>query len=565
MKKVLALLLALVLGLSMLSACGGESSTSSAGPSKEETPAPSKDEGKQTDAPSQSQEDETQPADNWLPLTEEKQELTVWFNYSGTVVSDLNQIEGVKKMEELTNVHINWIPIEQQTLSDKLGTVLASGDYPDILYIGSARYPGGIETGIEDGVIRDDMDELIRNNMPHYMNYLNNNDTARKQATADNGKMQIIKVIAGEDFNCKAEGVYNGVVYRKDILEKLGLSEPKSIDEWHNALLKAKESGMESPFVLHTNGGSFLSQAWGVPTISSLSLMMEDGKVTGGVLKDAWADYLDTMRAWYSEGLIDPNFTSFNYYLDTPGSVENDKYLLYSFVLSAFTGNNYYSMHMCNNESEFLQPIVPPPVYAGQKTSMSYSPVEAKDTIFISTNCKNPELAAKWIDFSYSKEGELLNWYGIEDVTYTFDDEGLPQFTDMVLKDPNNMPPSDILQKYALNWGNAWFAKHNTIASEKVATAAAGGTNQQKEAVEIWTSAEENIGLPSGYTLTLEENDAINTKQTAVQTLIEEYMINYIIGEDNTSFEEFKNKVIQYGYQEIIDTYQAAIDRFNNR
>ena len=560
MKKVTALLLAAVLAMGMLFGCGGSGSNT---PSKTESADKSSDAGKTEEAGTS--EEAGTPEELKLPLTEEKQELTVWFNYSGSVVSDLNEIESVKKMEELTNVHINWIPIEQQQLKDKLGILLTSGDFPDIIYPGSTAYPGGVEKGISEEVIRADHDELIRKYMPNYMKYLSENETARKQATADDGKMKIIKVIAGEDFNCKAEGVYQGVCYRKDLLEGLGLSEPKSIAEWHDALVKAKESGIDTPFVLHTNGGSWLSAAWGVPTISSTYLMMDDnGKVAGGVLQDGFGKYLETMRQWYAEGLIDPNFTSFNYYLDPPAAVEDNKHLLYSFILSAFTGNNYYAMHMSNNESEFLQPIVPP-AEDGGKTVMSYSPVEAKDTIFISTDCKNPELAAKWIDFQYSREGELLNWYGIEGVTYTMDKDGLPQFTDMVLHDPNNTPPSTILEKYALNWGNSWFGKHNTIASEKVAAAAAGGTNQQKEAVNIWTSAEKNIGLPSGYTLTEEENDAINAKATAVQTLIEEYMINYILGADNTSFEDFKKKVLEYGYQEIIDTYQAAVDRYNAR
>ena len=315
---------------------------------------------------------------------------------------------------------------------------------------------------------------------------------------------------------------------------------------------------MDTPFVLHENGGSHLSLSWGVETINTNYLQVDGDKILGSAVQDGFGEYLETMRQWYSEGLIDPNFTSFNYYLSTPGSVEANQHLLYSFVLSAFTGNNYAAFHMVNNQDEYLQPIVSPAVNAGDTPTQSGGRVEAKDTIFISTSCKNPELAAMWIDFSYTKEGELLNWYGIEGETYTLVD-GIPQFTDTVLN--NEMPPSDYLQKFALNWGNSWFGKHNTVASNKVNT----GNNQQADAVAIWSSPEKNIAVPQGITLTEEESDEITSKMTAVQTMISEYVINYILGTDDTSFEDFKTKLLDYGYQEVIDTYQAAFDRYNAR
>ena len=555
MKKIIALLLALALGLSMLMSCGSSSSDGTKASDKS---------AEQTSEQASGEDDGEALKELTLPLTAEKKELTVWLIYSGSVMADLNEIAGVKKMEEMTNVHINWIPVEQSQIKDKLGILLTSGNYPDIIYPGT-DYPGGVMKGIADGVIYPDHDTLIKKYMPDYMAYLNGNEEARKEATADNGKMLCVKNIVGEDFNTMSEGTYQGVGYRKDILEKLGIEEPKTIAEWHDALVKCKESGIDTPFVLTSNGGSFLSLSWGVSTFSDAYIQLDGDKAIGSAALDGFGKYLDTMRDWYKEGLIDPNFTSFNYYPDTPPSVENNKHVLYSLILSAFTGNNYYQMHMCNNESEYLQPVVAPLVNEGDKPIQAGRRVIAKDPIFITTSCKDPELAAKWLDFQYTKEGELLNWYGIENETYTMDADGHPQFTDLVLHDKNNLPPSQVLEKYCLNWGNSWFGKHNTVASEKVATSAAGGSNQQKAAVEIWSTPEVNVEMPMGITLTEEEQDSIATKQTAVNTLIQEHIINYIIGTDTTDFETFKEQLFNYGYQDVIDVYQAALDRYNKR
>ncbi|MBP1555652.1 MAG: extracellular solute-binding protein, partial [Oscillospiraceae bacterium] len=477
--KLICLLLALALIIGCVSGCT----------KKEDNPSGSND---------QQAAGDIVPEELTLPLTTEKEELTVWLVYSGSVMSDLNQIEGVKKMEEITGVHINWIPISQNELGDKLGILLSSGNYPDIVYPGSQPFPGGLEKGIADGVIYPDHDTLIRKYMPNYMNYLNNNAEAHREATADSGKMIVVKNIVGGDGTTESEGTYQGCAYRKDILDSLGIEEPKTIDEWHDALVKCQENGIEHPFMLNVNGDSFLSLSWGVVSTGTEDyLQINDNKVTSGILTEGYHQYLDTMRQWYAEGLIDPNFTSFNFYLDTPNSVENNQHVLYSLILSAFTGNNYYKMHMVTNENEFLQPIVAPALKEGDAPVQCGERIIAKDSIFITTSCKNPVLAAKWLDFQYTKEGELLNWYGIENETYTIDENGIPQFTDMVLHHENQIPPAEVLERYALNWGNSWLGKHNTVASEKVATAAAGGMNQQSAAVEIWSSPAVNLSTPT--------------------------------------------------------------------
>ncbi len=502
-----------------------------------------------------------------LPLSEKKEELTVWLVYSGSVMSDLNEIEGVKRMEELTNVHINWIPINQMELGDKLGILLSSGNYPDIVYPGSQPFPGGYEKGIADGVVYPDHDTLIRDYMPNYMNYLNGNETAKREATSDSGRMIVVKNVVGGDFTTESEGTYQGLAYRKDILDKLSIPEPVTVEDWHQALLKCKESGIEHPFMLHTNGGSFLTLSYGAVTVATEDYLQLDGdKVVSGVLSDGYGDYLKTMRQWYSEGLIDPNFTSYNFFLDTPGSIQNNQHVLYSQILSAFTGNNYFRMHMTDNEAEFLQPIAAPKLKAEDEPIQQGERIIAKDSIFITTSCKNPELAAKWLDFQYSKEGEMLNWYGIEGVTYTVDEQGVPQFTDMVLHNEKKLPPNEVLQKYALNWGECWLGKHNTVASEKVSTAAAGGTNQQIEAVKTWSAPAVNVATPTrSWSPTDEEGSEISINLTAAATLIQEYSINYIIGQDDTSFDDFRAQLLQYGYQDVIDIYQKVYNRYLNR
>ena len=108
--------------------------------------------------------------------------------------------------------------------------------------------------------------------------------------------------------------------------------------------------------------------------------------------------------------------------------------MLYSDLLSAFSGNSYYNMKMVTNESAYLQPVAAP----RRKTAPLpvWPRVVAGDMMFITTSCEDPVLAAKWLDFLYSKDGELLLWYGIEGESYELDEEGMPQYTDVVFDNP---------------------------------------------------------------------------------------------------------------------------------
>ena len=550
-KKILAIIMTATMVMSCVAGCG-----------KSEVDAQNGDQAAKTESTASTGE-ELPLKELTLPLCEEKQELTVWLCYSGTVMKDLNEIEGVKKMEELTNVHINWIPINQDDAVQKFGVLISSGDLPDIIF--PVSYPGGEEAGVEEGIIYPDMDTLIENYMPNYKALLATSDQARREATADSGKRIVCRTIVGQDKTAESEGTYQGLAYRADLLEDLGLDVPTTIDEWHDALVKAKEAGIATPFVLDNDGGSALALSWGVGTQNLKEfLQLEGDKIVCGQAKDSWKGYLDTMKQWYSEGLINPNFTTFHYYLDTPASVQNNDTLLYSMVLSAFTGNSYYNYHMVDNDKEFLQPIVAPALNPGDEPVQLGDRKIAKGPIFISTSCKNPELAAKWLDFQYTEEGQYLNWYGIEGETYTIGEDGTPQYTDLVLHNPDGLPATDVLQKYALDQGSCFLGKHDISASWKLSSATAGDTNYELEAVKIWSSPETNMSISESLTLTAEESK-IQTKFTDIQTMIDEYTINYITGQDVKPYEEYVNDLYAFGLQEVIDTYQAAYDRYLQR
>lgn len=552
MKKLLASLLTLALILSTFSACSGgndsndsqEGSGTSSGVNSEETSVETRDiNGLQ------------------LPISTTGEELDVFLPYNGSIVQDLNTIESVKMTEEATGVHINWTTVSLAELQERFNILLNSGTYPDIVFLSFfPTYPGGWEKGVEDGVIMN-MEELVQEYMPNYRAALEQNDFGAKQAMSDNHEHLIFYSLQGTDDTIEGEGVVSGLGYRADILEDLGLDEPTTIEELHDVLVAVKESGIEYPFMPSTNGTSELLMGYGLNYTPWT--LTEEGEVIYTYTHPNFKLFLDEMKQWYSEGLIDPNFTSFNFYEDQPVSVESNSNFMYAVCLNF--GTTLYDTGRITNPDVFLQPYIAPAVTVSE-TVKSYAQEVTKNPGFITTSCKNPELAAKWLDYLYTEEAMINNWYGIEGVTFEYDENGAPQYiSENLINNPEGLPASDYLQKICLcnNYSGSSYGRANNEAGRKITAAITGATEiYQEEVVEILSSPSTNVSVPAGYLLTDDEGYTVNQYETDITTLADEFITKYIIGATDQTFEEFVETANQYHLEEVRACYQAAYDRF---
>lgn len=552
MKKIITMLLALCMMASTVACSSGDNESSSVSDSNS------------SEAQTSSTTVEKQDVGGLqLPLTDETEELTVWCVYNNNAVPDPNDLKGVQELERRTNVHINWIPVTTSEASEKQGILFSSGDLPDIMYAASFTYPGGLAKGVEDGVIAD-MDPLIREYMPNYMAILNSNEVARRQATSDEDKLMAAYVMVGTDTTIESEGTWNGLAYRKDLFDPMGLELPETVSEWHDVLLKAKENGMPAPFSPGTNGGSNLSLAYGVTTNATDNYLQLDGDtVVASALQDGFGQYLEEMRSWFSEGLIDPNFTSGGPMVTRDYSgVENDSTLLYDGWYAFACANTTYTMGQTTNPDLYFQAITNPVLKPGDEPVQCSQRIIAKDPIYITTACEKPELAAQWLDYWWSDEGTYLSWYGIKGETYELDEEGTPEFTELVTNNPDGLAPSDVLYQYTFNSGS-WFGKHDVEQGWKMTNIINNSEdNIQLDSTAIFSAPETNLWLTSSLAFTDAEGVELTSLQTAVNTLIEEYMVNYINGNDSTSFDDFRETLSSYGMDRIVEIYQAAYDRY---
>lgn len=141
---------------------------------------------------------------SWL---REKAELSVWLPWSNDYIESPEELIAVQKIEEATNVHIDWTTVSDMEASEKLELLLASGSYS----VGSK-----IQELVDNGTYPSLMDALFATYT------LGNQEPGRfNSAKADVFTEVPISATTRERWNQADEGLL--------LLEKLTMTEEESI------------------------------------------------------------------------------------------------------------------------------------------------------------------------------------------------------------------------------------------------------------------------------------------------------------------------------------------------
>ena len=538
MKRKMVLLLCAVLCIGLI-ACGKKQAP--AGKQEE------KEEGK-----------EKQPLlELELPLAEEKAELSVWTFYENSYVEDLNTVPGVMEMEKQTNVHINWNTVTIQEMTEKFGLLLASGEYPDIIY--NAAYPGGNEKAVAEGIYLE-LTDLMEFYMPNYKGIITADDKLLKDVITDDGRVIGIYGVNCNDEGPAQENEWSGLTIRKDWLDDLGLSMPETIEEWHEVLVAFKEQkGATAPLTTGKNGyvkmGAFMSAYDVFP-----GYYLDGDTVKYGPLEDGYREWVQLFRDWYAEGLIDPDFTAndFDWMADPTVSATGKAGAFTN--LYSFTEDILFQYGYTQEEKISVKPVANPVLNKGETPkSLGVTSGLAGNPIFVSTQCKNPELAVQWLDYQFTEDGMRLNFYGVQDQSYTITEDGSYAFTDLIMQNPDGHTPSDALGLYARGNGLGmynWEAQNRTqVGAERFIA------NQ-----EVWNAQDFSQVYPQNASLTEEEGNTYNSLYTNVETMVNENTVQFIIGaKAMEEYDSFLEKLKSFGAEECLAVKQAAYDRYQNR
>ena len=131
-KRIFSALLAAGTIASLLTACGGSASSQ---PAADTSSTKANTSGETAEVSTAEGETVEQLTEIPIPIVEEKQTLSYWFPWDATVsnvVSNNNDVMSVQKMEEITNVHIDYIHPTIGQEKELFSVLLSSGyDVPE--------------------------------------------------------------------------------------------------------------------------------------------------------------------------------------------------------------------------------------------------------------------------------------------------------------------------------------------------------------------------------------------------------------------------------------------------
>jgi len=140
-----------------------------------------------------------------------------------------------QELEDRTGVHFDFQGVPQEDYATRLSTVLATGDFPDLIQI---MTPEGQVYGREGAF--EPVNELARKYAPTY--YAAINDPFNQYYYADEeGDLYTVAFLMDPTMDM-GERVLGGLFidYRKDILEEMGETEPVTWDDWKELWAKVK-------------------------------------------------------------------------------------------------------------------------------------------------------------------------------------------------------------------------------------------------------------------------------------------------------------------------------------
>jgi len=496
-----------------------------------------------------------------LPIVETPIKMTFFMNAPDPrVANNVGDLEVMQEMMKRTNIYFEFIHPSAADSGEALNMMIASGDYPDLIRNNFNFYKGGIEGAIEDGIILDYTD-LVDQYAVNY-NKMITTEGLDKLVKSDTGK----QIAFGSTFSCSQfiGKSFAGLIIREDWLNDLGLAMPETIDDWY-VVLKAFKEEKNCPIPLGLCGiFSETSQVRSQPFVGSYGasyvFQLKDDVVKYGPILPEFKTFLETFSKWFEEGLINKDIATHDYSKDILPLMVDGK-------VGAITGHptafrNLYEMNDGKDPNFKLAPAPYPQVKKGEIVKYRHNHLGVNiNPILVTTKCKYPVEAVKFIDYLYSPEGiDLETWGTTEGRTYTIEPDGTHKFTDLILNNPDGLTVGLARNKYTLDllqgiWNWEW-EKQQYVLPE-----------QQNSTWGLWssTATAENV-IPELITMTAEENSIYTSVMSQVEPYAQEMILKFIMGiEPIEKFDEFVNQCKAMGIEKAEQAKQAAYERFKNR
>ncbi|MCI9455499.1 MAG: extracellular solute-binding protein [Oscillospiraceae bacterium] len=461
--------------------------------------------------------------------------------YSTVDLSKNAQI--LDEIQKRANVTINWNMIDPTIYADTVSPMLAAGsDLQDIVELPD-KDP--TMSYIKSGMFVA-LDEYF-DSMPNYKKFLDENPNIKAMLTATDGHIYYVPqtVVTNNYQPCMMINVR--------WLDKLGLSEPKTLDEFVSMLRAFRDNDMngngdatdEIPMSLTSQFVPYLfGPAFGLDLVSGF--YADDAGTVHYAYYDSenYKKYLEFVKSLYDEGLLEMEYTSLNRDQITSRCAQDITGVTFDFSWQMST---LYSAQFPDYDgtTPVFKGVGP---LSGEYTGNYVGRNPVSGIFGVTKNSKNVDLAVKFLDYIMSEECQDLYVWGLKDVTYTEQADGsreyLPKCTE------------DTVWYQQLGINAPCMPSQQSVPATDVLLAKWHG--------EVDKELEQYIKAPFPEVYaTDEEAGILNQYLVDIQTYVEQMNVAFISGtNDLSTFDSYLETLKSMNVEELIKIKQAQYDRY---
>jgi len=500
-----------------------------------------------------------------LPISQKPLTLTYFVGMqpsAATSIKTFAEQSAYKVLAAKTNISIDFQHPTLGSERERFNLLIASGRLPDVIEVNwVSDYPGGPEKALRDGVILP-LNDLIARYAPNLQRLIERNAEVRRQITTDTGVIYAFPFLRTD----KSVRSFYGLQVRQDWLDKLKLPRPTSVDSWYRVLKAFKTRDPngngradELPFVSRqpTAGAVVapgLEAFTGAFGILPGFYQSQSGKVAYGPAQPGYRQFLTTMRRWYAEGLIDPDYVATN-------DQQLDAKILNNTAgaFAAFAGGGlgrYTNALRASLPSANLQAAAWPTGPARRAYNTHFEANRAFNGLGAAITPQNKHVieTVKFLDYGYSRDGNLALNFGQPGVSYTLVG-GKPTYTDEVLKNAKLSIAEGILKHARPQSGPL---DQNPLYLQQFYPLQA-----QKDAVKTWGRASTDLLMPP-IGPDLADASRFVSIMSDVNTYAAEMTTKFINGrEPLENFDRFVSTLKSQGVDQAVQIMQSALDRYN--
>ncbi len=479
-------------------------------------------------------------------------EISLTFSYMywfSTMFDSWGSSPWWQPVEEATNVKFVFNELMNTTYSEKVSLMIAGGDTTDTITELASVYSGGLKGAIDDEVIYD-VAPYIEEYAPLYYERLyagtEEADNMLDGITNEDGTMGAMYAMLEEPL-----GITGGSWIRTDWLEGVGMEIPTTIDELYEVLCAFRDKYNADAALYQNIGvndvGVKVQNVWNA--FGELAYFVEDGQVKYGLEQPYAQDYFIYLRKLADAGV----FTTSEYTdLTTKELMSQNRTGMFGDNISTIANNlvlmdegvTVKAIAAFGEPTEYgsFDSLIP-----GQSAALS-----------LFTTCEYPELVLKMCNWLYTEEGSLHANYGLEGLSFEYDADGNPTFTDLVINNPDGIPVDAAL--------GYWTDRTFLPALLDGFRTYYNYEDYQLEASDIWATAYTgNSKTMPSVTLTTEENDSIRNARSDLNTYLNEQENLLVFGSkdpsDDATWQAFVDGMQSY-LPLLLEVNQTAYDRY---